>query len=58
MIVAVVYDPATGRILHTATASAAALDAGPWPYIAVDEFRFDYDATHMVIDGQLVEREG
>lgn len=58
MIVAVFYDPADGRILQTATAAQAALDADPRPWVEVPEFRFDYDVTHRVEAGALVAIEG
>ena len=55
---AVIYDPEDGRIIQTKSASPIAMAQDSRPWIEVEEHRLDYDVTHMVIDGQLVEREG
>jgi hypothetical protein len=54
MITAVIYDAATGVILQTYTGSLEGLDDSGVAWIAVEEYRFDYDSTHRVVDGQLV----
>lgn len=52
---AVIYDPADGRIIQTKSASAEVMAKDPRPWIEVTEHRIDYDVTHRVENGVLVE---
>lgn len=53
MVYAVIYDLETGVILQTFAGFRDALEASGRAYVEVEEFRFDYDATHRVVDGKL-----
>lgn len=55
MLHVVFYDPATGRIIESLTAFPASILADGRDFIVVDEDRPDYDVTHRVEDGELVE---
>lgn len=57
-MIAVFYEAATGRITHTMTAHRELIESGAQGecWIEVDEFRPDWDVTHMVVDGKLVDR--
>jgi hypothetical protein len=55
MLTVVFYDPATGTILSCAQISARNAEASETPFLVVDEFHTDYDVTHRVEGGRLVE---
>ncbi len=54
MMTVVFFDPADGRIIESRAIDprVLALMTGSW--IAVPEYRPDYDQTHRVVGGQLV----
>ena len=56
---AVYYNKSTGRIICTvrATAEHVEASAGENGWLEVDEWRADWDATHKVQDGRLVDRD-
>ncbi|SEM63084.1 hypothetical protein SAMN05192583_0897 [Sphingomonas gellani] len=56
-MIAVIYDPADGRIIQTVRGTERSIALSGPAYIEVPEFRADYDATHQVIDGTLQPRE-
>ena len=58
-MIAVFYDPETGRITHTMSGHPAHFEDQKQGehFIEVDEFRQDWDVTHKVIDGKVVERD-
>ncbi|MFD1103725.1 hypothetical protein [Sphingobium olei] len=53
MLTAVIYDPETGAILQTYSGRRENLEAMGVAWLEVEEYRFDYDSTHRVVDGQL-----
>ncbi len=55
MTVVVFYDPATGRIINCSSGPLAWAQADGRPFVEVPEFRPDWDATHRVVDGAVVE---
>lgn len=61
-MIAVFYDPASGRIEQTMQAAEASVEAmirarPDLSALPVDEARDDYDATHLVVDGVLTPKE-
>ncbi|WP_179045696.1 hypothetical protein [Sphingobium lactosutens] len=57
MIIVVFYEPATGIITECAAGPKAWMDADGRPYLEVPHFRPDWDITHRVVGGELVERD-
>lgn len=60
MINAVIYeplpdDPASGRILWSTRAPAGAMAMEPRPWIQTAEFDGEYDRSHKIEGGQLVQ---
>lgn len=53
-MIAVVYDPSTGRILQSLQGAPSIVALDTRPKIEVLEMRDDYDVTHQVVDGKLV----
>lgn len=53
-MIAVIYNPATGVITHTLQAPDAATMAKNGSYVEVSEWRPDYDALYLVVDGKVV----
>lgn len=53
-IVAVIYDPVTGRILQTMTGLETHIGNCAAHYLKVEEHRRDWDVTHRVHEGVLV----
>lgn len=55
MLNVVFYEPETGKIISCSQTSGRSAVASGQSFIIVDEYRTDYDATHRVADGKLVE---
>lgn len=52
----VFFQPATGRIMATASQDTASLAADTRSWLEVGEFKQDYDQTHYVVEGVLTPR--
>lgn len=48
----------TGKIVASISAPIETIEADGRAFIEVDEYRWDYDATHMVKNGALVPLDG
>ncbi len=62
MIDAVFYEPATpgatsGRIIATISATRDTIAGDGRPFVIVDHYSWDYDATHKVVEGAVVPME-
>jgi len=57
-MIAVIYDPADGRIVQTVQGAPATIAADPRPHIVVTAWAADYDVTHRVVGGAVVAIEG
>lgn len=55
-MIAVLYDPETGKIKQTMVADPHIIAANG-SYLEVPVHRSDYDRTHIVQDGKLVEKD-
>lgn len=49
-------DPNSGKIVQTVQTIEANLVHEPRPWIEAPEYRIDWDRTHKVLNGQLVEQ--
>ena len=56
-MIAVTYDPNTGRIIQTMRGTERSISLSGPAWIEVPEYRADYDVTHEVIDGELTPKE-
>jgi hypothetical protein len=54
-MIAVLYNE-KGDIVQTIQGSEATIQAQGKPYVAVSEFRIDYDVHYKVVDGKVVEK--
>ncbi|HEX7820630.1 MAG TPA: hypothetical protein VF463_08420 [Sphingobium sp.] len=54
-MIAVIYDPDSGRIIQTVQGPSSAILGLAMPFVEVSVNRDDYDVTHRVEDGQIVE---
>jgi hypothetical protein len=49
-------DPTSGKILQTVQTIESNLEHEARPWIEVPEYRIDWDRTHKVLNGELVEQ--
>ncbi|EJL21888.1 hypothetical protein [Novosphingobium sp. AP12] len=56
MTAVVFFDPATGVISECATGPIEWAQVDGRPFVEVTEFRPDWDATHIVVDGHVTRK--